>query len=58
MEPLKKVERLQQIGTLMAEHGRHAIIALAIIILGLITVKWLNQNLGGEIPDKHYEKVK
>lgn len=27
MEPLKKVERLQQIGTLMAEHGRHAIIA-------------------------------
>jgi small conductance mechanosensitive channel len=45
MEPLKEIERLQQIGILMAEHGRHVVIALAIVVLGLITVKWLNQRL-------------
>ena len=45
MEPLKEIERLQEIGILLAEHGRHAVIALAIVVLGLITVKWLNKTL-------------
>ncbi len=45
MEPLKEIERLQEIGILLAAHGRHVIIALAIVVLGLITVKWLNQTL-------------
>ena len=33
METPKELERHQQIGTLMAEHGRDAIIALFVIVL-------------------------
>ncbi|MCJ7542791.1 MAG: mechanosensitive ion channel family protein [Desulfobacterales bacterium] len=45
METPKELERLQQIWYIMAEHGRDVIIALAIIVVGLVAVKWLNQTL-------------
>ncbi len=45
MRPLEELERIQREMPLIVEHGRHAIIALAIIVLGLITVKWLNKTL-------------
>ena len=45
MRPLEELERLQREMPLMVEHGRQVIIALAIIVIGLVAVKWLNKTL-------------
>jgi len=45
MRPLEELERLQREMPLMVEQGRQVIIALAIIVIGLVAVKWLNKTL-------------
>ncbi len=40
-----EIGKIKEIGDLMAQHGRDIIIALALVVVGLIVVKWINQAL-------------
>jgi small conductance mechanosensitive channel len=40
-----EIVKINEVVDLMAQHGREIIIALAIVVIGLITVKWINQAL-------------
>jgi small conductance mechanosensitive channel len=37
--------KIKEIGHIMAQHGRDIIIALALVVVGLIIIKWINQGL-------------
>ena len=40
-----EIGKIKEIGDLMAQHGRDIIIALALVVVGLIVIKWINQGL-------------
>jgi small conductance mechanosensitive channel len=45
MDVGSEIGKIKEIGDLMAQHGRDIIIALALVVVGLIVVKWINQAL-------------
>jgi small conductance mechanosensitive channel len=40
-----EIGKIKEIGSLLAQHGRDIIIALALVVVGLMVVKWINQGL-------------
>lgn len=45
MRMAREIEKFQKLGDILADHGRDMIIALAIVVVGLIAVKWANKTL-------------